>query len=244
MPGIEGATGGTFEERDWIDTVVESDVAWLNNQSRGPESTGQALHTLFWNSSIRTWTGETDHVILPPPPTPIDALGYVPIQVDERTGAVNNANGLGLVVGTVDSPLLQLAARRIAAKGGFELVELESPRRAVWMATGLYADGYVNGEEPARLRAFGSGPLRVRLTFRGPPEGPVKLRAEFGGDRRELELQPGETSTQTFTACAREGRATGSLEAQATVLPPDGRLLAGELVSAVVSPGTHDCAGA
>jgi hypothetical protein len=209
--GIEGATAGSFAERDWIDAAADGDVGWLNNQSRGPEATGAALHTLFWNSSIRSWAAETDHVQLPPPPPPIDALGYTPIQVDERTGAANNATGLRHMVASVQSPFLQLAARRIAGVGSFELIELEAPQRATWMASGLFADGYVNGETPARLWAFADGPLRVRLTFRGPPEGQVRLRAEFDGERRGLDLAPGETKTETFEACPRDGRATGTL---------------------------------
>ena len=242
VKGIEGATAGSFAERDWIDEAADGDVAWLNNQRRDEGATGIALHTLFWNSSIRTWA-EDVQVGLPAPPAPIDALGHVGVSLDGRTGALRGAEGLGQVVASSDSPFMQVVGRRRSRMGDFELLELTEPRRGTWLSRGLHADGYVDAKRDTRLIAFGQGPLAIEMTFGAPVEGAVALEAAIGGRRRELRLGAGETQTLSFDVCPVAGRAVGRLDATTTLVLPDARVISAQLRKVVVRPGPGACAG-
>lgn len=240
VPGVPGATGLDFRALNWVDRAVDENetVTWLNNQRTpiGESAKWGQLGELFWNDAVRAWA-EDPALRLPRVSSPMDALTLFPLAVDAPTGAVAGAERLRWVAQTGDAAFIQMAGRRRAQKGEYELIEPSSPPRVRWYQRGLDIDGAVIAGRPARLYAFARGArrrLRVDFTLLATADAPTQLTITLAGERRELDLEAGSTRAAAFQGCAPGGRLTGTATATQSATLPDGRPVGGSLVQVAV----------
>ncbi|MBI5105319.1 MAG: hypothetical protein HZB46_10130 [Solirubrobacterales bacterium] len=237
--------GPTLGERGWIDAAATAgDVAILRNAVWRPED--NALPVLrdveFYNSKVRRRVG-VPALVAPTEQAPVDALPLTDSDV-LPDGGFRPELAADEVVSWRHSPFLQLAGRRVAASPlgqPVDLLAVEHPARATWLATGLRSDGAVVPEQQSKVKLQAwpaGGAAKVRMALQAPG-GPGAVRITLGDRRRDVYIGPGGTVIVELPLCGE--RVTGAIKPTLTSKIDDGSIVAALVRSVRVVPAGDAC---
>ena len=211
LEGVGGTVlGASFTDLGWVDRATDGKhrVTLLDNQLV-PAREGLQRNTMFWNDEVSDLY-QLAPAQQPPPGFPVHSrkISVGDVQ-DDLT--VTRRMPYTLALTSVDSPLWQFEARRLATSPGGDLA-LESTERfprVRWAAFGLEADGQLT--RPLRLLAAGGHRVTIDLTA---PIPDLRSVATFrlGGKTQVFDSQRGADDRLTFDLCGTSGAVTGSAE--------------------------------
>jgi hypothetical protein len=185
---------------NWVDAVVPEgeEVALV----AVPVSTAWDTTAIRW-WDVEFWNRAVDRAYV----TPEGRFSYTPfpsetLEIDPETGVVaGSEDAPRFHVGAPDDPRFRLAGSRAALNLGLAVRELERPYRAIWAASDLEPDGWTRPGEPAAIRVYEPGAVRVQVALRAPEEGAARYEIASGADSRTGELEPGGSAVERFDLC-------------------------------------------
>ena len=205
-PGLSGRplAGPPGLVLHWVDTVVpdgeEVALVALPVSTAWNTTAVRWWDVEFWNRSVaRAYVTPEGHFTYTP--FPVETL-----EIDRQTGTVaDSENAPRYHVGAPGDPRFGLAGIRVALNLGFVVREVERPYRAVWATTSLETDGWTRPGQPALIRVYEPGSVRVRVTLSAPEEAPARYVISSGAESRAGELEAGVGDVELFGLCVPEG---------------------------------------
>jgi hypothetical protein len=233
-----------LEDRPWVDASVPPDasVALLPYASVAPE--------IWWD--VEFWNRRVDRVIAYRNPAfrpmgrdvfhaQLDTLFHDQMRIDPRTGAVQGMRRHRMtpwIAAAESETRFGLAGLRPGRRqGGVELLRVDVPYRADWLAQNVLDDGWTAGRQ-ARFLLFTRSTRAERrtLTLRLTPnvDEPRIWAVRAGAFERKGIVAPGSTARVRVPVCVRPGSrpAAVKLRVPNRIRLPDGRSV-GILVSGV-----------
>jgi hypothetical protein len=189
---------------DWVDTVVPEgeevavvafpvSTAWDTTAIRWWDAE-------FWNRrATRAFVARDGHFTYTP--FPVEEL-----DVDPETGVVPDTDDApGYVLGSPGDARLQLAGSNVAENVGLLVRSVERPYRALWATEGLETDGWTRPGEPAVIRVYEPGNVRVSVFVRAPDDAPARYVIASGNESRQRTLAASGQRLERLTVCVRAG---------------------------------------
>ena len=191
---------------DWVDRVVPggANVAMIPFPSKPSfvENADLWWDTEFWNRSVsRAYVvGDGD-------------FGYTPFPTrtlapDWRTGTVPHTDDAPeYVLISERDPRFGLAARRLGANYGVDILAPERPYRMTWLSRGLQPDGWTTPGRIATIRAFAapSTVVKVAVVLGAPQSAPASFELRAAGSTVRGTLPAGAATTKELRVCAGPG---------------------------------------
>ncbi|CAN5140815.1 hypothetical protein BH20ACT16_BH20ACT16_00640 [soil metagenome] len=240
-------------QRDWVDAALpgEGDVALATSSLSDPYTSQR----VWWNAEF--WNKRVNRAVIAEGSEDRAPFPNQQMSLDTRSGSITTSDGQQprfMVFGRnqlVFRPRGRLLAEyktTIPQDPGLELLELERPYRAGWIADGPSADGWIVRGTPARIRVFPRQDGRAQrlsvnldLPISRVADSPFELRS---GGRVVRALAPAGTISGDARAsvCIAPGGLREAFVSTRAVRPlPDGRKVGVHLQAIRVEPADNDC---
>jgi hypothetical protein len=207
---------------DWVDRVIPSGAqAAIVPFPSAPSLAADLVlwwDTEFWNNKVsRAYVDRGGDFRYTPFPTSR-------LSPDWQTGIVPGTEAAAqYVVVAAHDPRLRLAAHRIGANYGLEILAPPRPYRVAWLTRGLQPDGWTTPGRPATLRLYAAprSPIEVVLYLRAP-ESRARYALRANGSTMLGVIAGGGSTTQRLHVCPHgSGYADVELTGRSSARVPD-----------------------
>jgi hypothetical protein len=231
--------------QDWVDDAIGAGetVAMLAT----PVGDVAASRRTWWD--VEFWNKSVNRMIAVEPAWRDTGFPTMERTIDPETGLLEPRTEVGYAVVATGDKRFRPAGRPVAARGGLELMQVDTPMRAEWLVSGTDPDGWSLPEAPPTVRVFAPRggrrrALRVRLDLLAPPmgNGPRAARLTGGARRAAAEVPSDGGGSVATTACFEGGAPVDlALHVAGTSPLPGGQLVGLAIVGVHVDPADGGC---
>lgn len=254
--GYGAANAYPLADRDWIDQALpgDGDVALAPS----PLAELNSSQRIWWNTEY--WNKRVNRSIVLNEFQDYAPFPYESVALDKRDGSLRTSDGNEprfMVFGRnqlVFRPRGRVIAERktttIPQDPGLELLDVERPYRAQWVADGPTEDGWIVRTKPAEIRVFpreDGQAQRLRLSLNLPSElaaAPSRFVVRSGGQVLQGKAEGTFDGIAKLTLCLPPGRRRDvsiSTRADRRLPQPDGRRVGVHLQTIRVEPAGRRC---